>query len=76
MQLHFKCPEGCQLGFMHVSSSKLETLRNLRVRCKNNQCRMLVRYEQIKNHYKTCAHSKCYCAYHPNCTQQITLRDF
>ena len=76
MQLHLKCPEGCALGFMHLPKDRVEILRNLRVRCKNEQCKHLVKYEQISSHYSQCPYSKCYCAYKPNCQEYVALCDF
>ena len=69
------CPFGCKTkSIKNTSAGIIDLLKNLKFKCQNEGCTMIIPYEEVKNHDANCEYQKVFCT-NKKCKKRIIKKD-
>ena len=69
------CPYGCKTkSIKNTSAGIIDLLKNLKFKCQNEGCTMIIPYEEVKNHDANCEYQKVFCT-NKKCKKRIIKKD-
>ena len=69
------CPFGCKTkSIKNTSAGIINLLKNLKFKCQNEGCTMIIPYEEVKNHDTNCEYQKVFCT-NKKCKKRIIKKE-